>query len=512
MLDNQSAEQIFAFNPASGKRLEPAFFPPTVDEIETAARLSEEAAAEYATWPANRRAALLEKIAELLEAKTEEITERAHLETALPHSRLHHEMERTCGQLRLFAKVIVEGIWKEARIDHADPGRRPFPKPDIRSMLIPLGPVLVIGASNFPLASSVAGGDTASALAAGCPVIVKAHEAHPGTSELFGKSIRQAVRELGAPEGVFKMVQGRHETAAALVRHPAIHAVGFTGSLRGGRAIMDIAAARPRPIPVFAEMGSANPVFLLPEALESRAEQIAAGLHASVTLGVGQFCTKPGLIFLRKGNGTSVFTEKLVHLMQSTPPGMMLTANILASFEVGLERLRSTSGVRKLAAVRGNEGQAGAALFLINADTFLENAEELGGELFGPCTLVVECASHEEVLAAASRLQGQLTATIHGQPDELNYYQDLIAILRRKAGRVVYNGFPTGVDVCHAMQHGGPYPAASDSRSTSIGTRAISRFSRPICFQDFPDDALPDELKEANPLRIARLVDGRLMG
>jgi NADP-dependent aldehyde dehydrogenase len=409
--------------------------------------------------------------------------------------------------LRLFATLIEEGWWLDARIDHADTQRKPIPKPDVRSMLVALGPVAVFGASNFPLAFSVAGGDTASALAAGCPVIVKTHEGHPGTSELVGLIIQQAAQECGAPEGVFSLLHGLREVGIALVKHPSIKAVGFTGSARAGRALMDAAAARPHPIPVYAEMGSVNPVFVLRNALAQRPEEIATGLHASVTLGVGQFCTNPGLVFIE--GSSEKFLSKLQALMAGTSAGVMLTASIRDGFRSGVEKMSKASGVCRLVSVDAGEQRAGAALFVADAATFLQN-HELSAEVFGPSTLVVECASRGEMLAAASHLEGQLTATVHAAPGELDANRDLLAILETKAGRILCNGFPTGVEVCHAMNHGGPYPATSDGRSTSVGTRAITRFARPVCFQDFPDAALPDELKEANPLGITRLVDGRI--
>lgn len=497
-------------NPATGEKLEPGVFWASTDDVEKAARLAADAFSEYKKWPAKRRAELLRRIAELLEKNAAAIIERANAETALPPARLQGEMARTCGQLRLFTALIEEAWWVDARIDHADPQRKPLPKPDVRSMLAPLGPVAIFGASNFPLAFSVAGGDTASALAAGCPVIVKAHEGHLGTSELVGLVIQQAARECGAPDGVFSMLQGPgRDIGSTLVKHPLIRAVGFTGSRAAGRALMNAVAAREEPIPVFAEMGSVNPVFVLRGALATRAEEIASGLHASVTLGVGQFCTNPGLVFIE--GKSDAFLQKLESLLRTTTPGVMLTEKICAGFHAGVEKFSRETGVRHLVNVRAeNSAQAGAALFATDADTFLNN-RFLMEEIFGPSTLVVECSSRDELLAAAHQLEGQLTATIHANADELENEtsRELLALLETKVGRIVFNGFPTGVEVCHAMSHGGPYPATSDGRSTSVGTRAILRFARPVCFQDFPDAALPDELKESNPLGILRLVDGK---
>lgn len=502
-----------AINPVTGAALGPDYFWATAADVDAAAQLANKAFAEYRQWPGKRRAALLRRTAELIEANATTIQERAHQETALPLARLQGETARTCGQLRLFASLIEEGWWQDARIDHADPNRQPLPKPDVRSLLVGLGPVVVFSSSNFPLAFSVAGGDVASALAAGCPVMVKPHQGHPGTSELVALCVQQAVKDCGAPEGTFSLLYGAgREVGIALVKHPLVKAVGFTGSRAGGRALMDAAAARPEPIPVYAEMGSINPVFLLPGALKQNAESIAAGLHGSVTLGVGQFCTNPGLVFVENNEAARVFRQKLESLMSATAPGTMLTADLCAAYRHGVENFSKVSGVTRAAGANAEPGagkaQAGAALFVTRAETFLAS-HDLMEEVFGPCTLVVECTSRDQMLAAAAKLEGQLTATIHGTPEELAAHRDLIAILETKAGRLVFNAFPTGVEVCHAMTHGGPYPATADGRSTSVGTRAIVRFARPVCFQNFPDAALPDELKAANPLGLWRLVDGK---
>lgn len=502
-----SGQPFAAVNPATGEALETEFHPASAVDVDKAAELANSAFAEYGRWNGERRAALLRRIADLFEQNAQPLVERANLETALPEARLQGESARTCGQLRMFASLIEEGWWVDARIDHADPQRKPLPKPDVRSMLVPLGPVVVFSSSNFPFAFSVAGGDTASALAAGCPVIVKAHEGHPGTSELVGLLVQQAVRECGAPEGTFSLLFG-YETGVALVKHPLVKAVGFTGSRRGGRVLMDVAAARPEPIPFYAEMGSVNPVFILPGAMAQRAEELAAGLHASVTLGCGQFCTNPGLAFVEAGKA-GAFVGKLGSLIGATPAGTMLTAGMLSQYRAGVESISGTPGVREAGQAEAGEAQAGATLFHTDAATFLGN-HSLMDEVFGPSTLVVECGSHEDLLSAARQLEGQLTATIHGTPEDLADHRDLLAILETRAGRLVFNGFPTGVEVCHAMNHGGPYPSTGDGRSTSVGTRAIERFARPVCYQGFPDDALPDELKEGNPRGIWRLVDGKI--
>jgi len=511
---NRSERASPAVNPATGAELEPKYFAATPQDVETAAQLAAKAFKQYRSWTPKQRAALLRRIADFFEAGASAIIERANQETALAVPRLQGETARTCGQLRLFATLLEAEWWQDARIDHGDPARKPVPKPDVRSMLIALGPVAVFSSSNFPLAFSVAGGDTASALAAGCPVIVKPHQGHPGTSELVGLVITQAARECSAPDGIFSMLYGPgREVGVALVKHPLVKAVGFTGSRAGGRALMDAAAARPEPIPVYAEMGSINPVFFLPRALEASPETLAAGLHASVTLGVGQFCTNPGLVFVEAGPAAEKFLQKLEALIAGTPAGTMLTASICSEYYAGLEKFSHVPGVRRAGepSARANASGASArtALFVTDADTFLKQPS-LMDEVFGPSTLVVRCRSHAEMVTAAGHLDGQLTATVHGAPEDLAANSDLLAILETKVGRLLCNGFPTGVEVCHAMMHGGPYPATADGRSTSVGTRAITRFLRPICYQNFPEAALPDALKDSNPLGLWRLVDGHL--
>ncbi len=508
-----TGKPIAPINPATGAALEPNYYWSTAADVDAAAELAGKAFEEYSRWPAVRRAALLRRIAELMEANAAAIVERGTLETALPAARLQGELARTCFQLRLYGDAFVSGLCVGARIDHADPNRKPLPKPDVRSIMRPLGPVVVFSATNFPLAYSVAGGDVASALAAGCPVIIKPNQGHLGLSEIVAQLVLQAAREAGAPEGIFSMIYGAgREVGIALVKHPLVKAVGFTGSVAGGRALMDAAAARPEPIPVYAEMGSINPVFLLQGALNQKAEEIAAGLQASVTLGVGQFCTNPGLVFVETCNGAKAFSQKLQTLIAATPVGTMLTQDLCSSYRAGVEKFSQAAGVQSAANVATGAGkaEAGAAMFVTSAETFLAN-HDLMAEVFGPATLVVECSSRAQMLAAAKRIEGQLTATIHASPEELAGNADLVAVLETKAGRIVFNGFPTGVEVCHAMTHGGPYPSCSDGRSTSVGTRAAERFLRPVSFQNFPDAALPAELQESNPLKIQRLVDGKLV-
>jgi alpha-ketoglutaric semialdehyde dehydrogenase len=480
--------------------------------VDDALAAAEQASHDYRRLPAEARAAFLDLIADELE-RADGLLDAAHRETALPPERVAAERGRTASQLRMFANLVRDGSWVDARIDRALPDRKPLPKPDIRRMLIPLGPVAVFGASNFPLAFSVAGGDTASALAAGCPVVVKAHPAHPATSELAARAIIAAVNASGMPAGVFSLLQStRHDVATALVRHPYTKAVGFTGSLRAGRALFDAAAARPDPIPVYAEMGSVNPVFVLPGAVAERADSIAEGLKNSVTLGVGQFCTNPGLTIGIDDERFEQFIRRMEVLIGEAQPGTMLYPAIFASYEAGVHRLSAIDDMRTIRSSIGaglQERQARPSLFATGALTFMRH-RELGEELFGPSTVIVRCGSRDEMEAVARRLDGQLTATIHGTPADLAEYASLISILADKAGRLIVNGFPTGVEVCPSMQHGGPYPATTDSKTTSVGTAAIHRFARPVAYQNFPQSSLPVELQDANPRGIWRLVDGAM--
>lgn len=508
---SEDGKTFQAFNPQTGEAVEPSFHSASLDELNRAAELAEQARIPYSSLSGKTRAKFLRKIADNIETLGDTLIERATLETALPNARFVGERGRTCGQLRMFADLLGEGSWVDARIDHAIPDRQPIPKPDVRSMLRSLGPVAVFCASNFPLAYSVAGGDTASALAAGCPVIVIAHTAHPGSAELVGTAIANAVNECGMPEGVFSLLfSDGYEIGQALVKHPSIKAVGFTGSRRGGRSLMDIAAARPEPIPVYTEMSSVNPTFFLPSAIEKRSEALATGLHASVTGGVGQFCTKPGLVFLPQTSETSQFISNFKSQISNTEPAPLLTSGIQKAF-------KTASDSRKVEVDRFTENttadldgfDVNPSVFEASANEFLSKPE-LSDEIFGPTTLLVNADGKEDLLAIARSLEGQLTASVHGDEDDLVEYSDLIAILETKVGRLIFNGFSTGVEVCPSMVHGGPYPATSDSRSTAVGSRAITRFSRLVCFQNFPDAALPKELKESNPLEIWRMTNGEL--
>ncbi len=501
-----------ATDAGSGRQLDPVFHEAAEAEVARALALAEEAFIEYRRKPAEAIAGFLEAIGVELEKLGPELIARASAETALPEARLVSERGRTIGQLRMFAKLVREGSWIEARIDRADPARTPAPKPDLRRMLVSLGPIVVFGASNFPLAFSVCGGDTASALAAGNPVVVKGHPAHPGTSELAGYAIQQAAKSCGMPAGVFSLLQGKTPALSlALVRHPSTRAVGFTGSLQAGRALFDAAATRPSPIPVFSEMGSINPVFVLPEALKTRGAEIAQNLAKSVTLGVGQFCTKPGLVVGFRDAHFDEFVKSFGALVGATPPGAMLHAGIAEHYASAVAA-RSQSPKVQLASSASSPSsdkpktQALAAVFTTEAHTFLQDTA-LHQEVFGPASLAVACDSPAQLEKIAQGLEGQLTITIHGTPEDLRQYASLVDVLREKAGRLLFGGVPTGVEVAPAMHHGGPYPATTDARFTSVGTAAILRFARPICFQDCPQYLLPPELQDENPRGIWRLVD-----
>ena len=503
-----------AFSPAEGTALEPVFHEASDPEVERAMQSAAEAFADYRNRSAGERATFLEAIADEIEALGDTLIERGSAETGLPAARITMERGRTCGQLRLFATVVREGSWVDARIDTAMPDREPMPRPDIRRMLRPLGPVVVFGSSNFPLAFSTAGGDTASAFAAGCTVVVKAHRAHPGTGELVGGAITRAAAACGLPAGVFSMIHGGGSTVGvAMVRHPATAAVGFTGSQAAGRALFDAAAARPHPIPVFAEMSSLNPMFLLPDAVATRGEAIAEGLLGSFTLGVGQFCTKPGLVFAVKGAATDTLVSTLAKLVEAAPCGTMLTSDIRESFEANRQKVASAGGVSALAAATATAEpaltQASPSVAQTTAQQFMASPE-LATEAFGPFTLVVVADSVDEMTACASAMEGQLTASLHGTEQDLAGAGALLDAAEQIAGRVIINGYPTGVEVCPSMNHGGPYPATTDVRYTSVGTAAMLRFARPVCYQGFADAMLPAELQNANPRKIQRLVNGEL--
>lgn len=496
-----------SFDANSGEALPFSFHQATIEEVDSAARSAEAAYSAFRSLPAVRRAEFLEAIADELDGLGDDFVAIVCRETALPAGRIQGERGRTSGQMRLFAKVLRRGDFYGARIDRAQPERQPLPRVDLRQYRIGLGPVAVFGASNFPLAFSTAGGDTASALAAGCPVVFKAHSGHMATAAFVAEAILRAASKTGIPAGVFNMIFGAG-VGEALVKHPAIQAVGFTGSLKGGRALCDMAAARPQPIPVFAEMSSINPVVVLPGALAKRGEQIARELADSVVQGCGQFCTNPGLVIGIASPDFSLFTANLIAEIGQRPAQTMLNVGTLKSYEKGLAALHAHPRIRHLAGQSQEGKQARPHLFQADASLLIEGDELLQEEVFGPVTVVVEVADKAELIRALQGLRGQLTATLTVEPADLQAHGDLLPLLEQKVGRVLFNGYPTGVEVCDAMVHGGPYPATSDARGTSVGTLAIDRFLRPVCYQNCPDELLPDALKNTNTLGIARLVDG----
>ncbi|MRF43912.1 aldehyde dehydrogenase family protein [Escherichia coli] len=492
----------------TGEALPQAFAQATPEEVVAAAQAAEAAFAEYNALAPQRRAQFLDAIADQLDALDDTFVATVCRETALPAGRIQGERARTSNQMRLFATVLRRGDYLGARIDRAQPQRQPLPRPDLRQYRTGVGPVAVFGASNFPLAFSTAGGDTAAALAAGCPVVVKAHSGHMATAERVAEAIERAVVATGMPAGVFNMIYGAG-VGEALVRHPAIQAVGFTGSLKGGRALCELAAARPQPIPVFAEMSSINPVLVLPAALQARGEQVARELAGSVVLGCGQFCTNPGLVIGIAGEAFSTFLTALGAHLADQAGQTMLNAGTLRSYSQGVQRLLQHPGVRHLAGAEQAGDKAQAQLFQADVSLLLNGDVLLQEEVFGPATVAVAVADEAELRRVVQALHGQLTATLIAEPEDFQRFAALVPVLQRKAGRLLVNGYPTGVEVCDAMVHGGPYPATSDARGTSVGTLAIERFLRPVCYQDYPDALLPDALKNANPLGLQRLVDGQ---
>ncbi len=503
-----TAQRFRAIDPARGEALMPAFSAAGTAELEAACALAAAAFDSYRSLPPSRRAEFLEAIAGQILAQGEDLLARAHLETALPLARLTGERARTVGQLRLFAEELRAGEWLGLRVDSALPQRAPAPRPDIRLRKIPCGPVAIFGASNFPLAFSVAGGDSAAALAAGCPIVVKGHPAHPGTSEWVARAIVAAAAETDMPEGVFSLLNGP-DTAlgAALVADARIRAVAFTGSRTGGLALMKIAAERPEPIPVYAEMSSINPVVLLPAALAGRGASLAREFVASLTLGVGQFCTNPGLVLALEGEGLQSFIEAAGAALAAVSPAVMLTEGIQRNYVRGVERMGSEGAELLAQSSPGDQSCARAALFSVSAES-LVHRPRLAEETFGPASLIVRCRTVGELRETLERLEGQLTATLQMDAADQPVAQELLATLERKAGRIVVNSWPTGVEVCHAMVHGGPFPATADGRSTSVGTLAIERFLRPVCYQGFADALLPPELRADELPRWPHRFDG----
>ncbi|MFC4626988.1 aldehyde dehydrogenase (NADP(+)) [Promicromonospora alba] len=507
-----SAGTFAGQDPATAQALEPAYSLLDDAQVARATAAAQEAFASFSTLAPEPHARFLEQIADNIDAIGPDVVARAMQETGLPAARLTGEVARTTGQLRLFAQVVRQGDHRGVRIDPALPDRTPLPRADIRQRKVPLGPVAVFGASNFPLAFSTAGGDTASALAAGCPVVVKAHNAHPGTAELVGRAVTDAVAECGLHPGIFSLVYGPgNAVGKALVTDPAIQAVGFTGSRGGGLALVAAAAARPVPIPVYAEMSSINPTILLDGALAGDVDSLAAAYLTSVTGSSGQLCTAPGLVFVPDGERGDAFVEAAGRAAAAAAGQTMLTAGIAEAWQQGVDALAAQEGVRLVGA--GSPGSTrnapAPAVFASAVPTLLSNPV-LQAEIFGAASLVVRYADAAELLAAVERLEGQLTVTLHLTEDDRETATALLPVLERKAGRILANGWPTGVEVGHAMVHGGPFPATSDSRSTSVGTLAIERFLRPVAYQNLPEYLLPEPVQPDNPWHLTRRVDGVL--
>ncbi len=505
-----NAGSFQAVDPAQRAPIEPSFYTVDAAQIDNACRLAEQAFDTFRSTGNAERATFLDTIGAQILALGDDLIERAMTESGLPRARLEGERGRTVNQLKLFADLLREGSWADMRIDSALPERQPLPRPDLRMHMIGLGPVAVFGASNFPLAFSVAGGDSAAAFAAGCPVLLKAHPAHPGTSELVGRAVVKAVELCGLPAGVFALLTGTgNGIGQALVAHPAIKAVGFTGSRSGGQALMAVAAARKQPIPVYAEMSSINPFFLFPHALAHRGDQIAAGFAASLTMGVGQFCTNPGLVLGVQGPDFDRFASKAAEALASVDAATMLTAGIASAYQDGVRKMGSHEAVQSISSPAHVDGKGAPALFQTSARDFLAQ-HALHDEIFGPASLLVACADLEEMRCVAEQLEGQLTATLQIDEQDTAAARILLPILERKVGRILANGMPTGVEVSTAMVHGGPYPATSDGRSSSVGTAAIARFLRPVCYQNLPQALLPQALRDDNISSIWRRRDGTL--
>ncbi len=486
--------QTFKSEPALGPAFD--FSVGTTELVNKAAEAAEEAFWSFGYSTRDERAAFLDAIADEIEARGAAITEIGSAETGLPAARLEGERARTTGQLRLFASHIRKGEYLDRRHDEALPDRKPLPRSDIRLIQRPIGPVAVFGASNFPLAFSTMGGDTASALAAGCPVVVKGHSAHPGTGEIVAEAALAAIRAHGLHPGVFSLIQGgRRDVGTGLVTHPLIKAVGFTGSLAGGRALFDLCAGRPEPIPFFGELGSVNPMFLLPEAIKARGAEIAKGWAGSLTMGAGQFCTNPGIAVILAEQAPA-FAEAARAALSGVEPQAMLTEGIARAYREGRDRVSKGGGVREILSTSCGQRDATPNLFVVPAREWLCN-HVLAEEVFGPLGLIVTVDSFEEMIAVAKRFEGQLTATLHLDDGDVDFARKLMVILERKAGRILANGYPTGVEVCDAMVHGGPYPASTNFGASSVGTMAIRRFLRPISYQNIPERLMPQYLKSA---------------
>jgi NADP-dependent aldehyde dehydrogenase len=498
------------FNPQLNIENESIFVEATSEEINEAVHLASQAFKTFRTVSGEKKALFLNTIADEILALDEALIQTFCMESGLPEGRAKGERGRTVFQLRSFADLVKEGSWVEASIDTAQPEREPLPKPDLRKLLIPIGPVVVFGASNFPLAYSTAGGDTAAALAAGCPVIVKSHPMHAGTGELVASAIIKAAEKTGMPNGVFSNLNSSGiDVGTQLVKHPDVKAVGFTGSIRGGRALYYLASQRQEPIPVFAEMGSINPVIILPNALKNRSEDLAKTYAGSITLGTGQFCTNPGLLLAIKSDTLTQFISALANEIVKIEPTCMLHPNIIGAYESNKSKMVSQKGLTIVSDFENNvkTNFARQAITTVDGETFLENTH-LHQEVFGPFSMVVQCEDTNQLELIISKLEGQLTGTLIAD-DEATNYPKLISALQNRVGRIIYNGVPTGVEVCPSMVHGGPYPASTDSRFTAVGINSIKRWVRPFSYQDWPNELLPDELKNENPLGIFRLVNNK---
>lgn len=508
-----SGDKIFrTFNPKLNIENSNEFHEASVEEINKAVGLAWKAFQSYQNFSGERKAEFLNAIADEIEALGQELIKVYCEESGLPEGRAMGERGRTMFQLRSFADLVKKGDWVEAHIDTAQPDRSPLAKPDIRKMMIPLGPVVVFGASNFPLAYSTAGGDTAAAFAAGCPVIVKSHPMHAGTGELVATAINKAAQKTGMPDGVFSNLNSSGiEVGVQLVQHPMVKAVGFTGSIKGGRALYDLAAKREEPIPVFAEMGSVNPVVFLPDALKVRGNELARTYAGSVTLGTGQFCTNPGLLLGIKDDNLDQFVVSLSEEIVKIEPGCMLHPNIIGAYEANKEKALSQQGLQIVAEYdqEVEVNVARQAVTTVAGETFLKNTT-LHQEVFGPFTMVVQCEDKAQLEAIIRKMEGQLTGTLIAEGNEASAYSGVIEALKNRVGRIIFNGVPTGVEVCPSMVHGGPYPASTDSRFTAVGINSIKRWVRPFSYQDWPDSLLPEALKNSNPLGINRLVNNHL--
>ncbi|MDH5602326.1 MAG: aldehyde dehydrogenase (NADP(+)) [Cyclobacteriaceae bacterium] len=501
---------IQSINPQTGEPMEGDFHIASSSEISLALQKAGDAYKIYKKKSGKDKADFLEAIADEIVALGEVLVKRAMAETALPEGRIVGERGRTVGQLKLFAALLRDGTWVEASIDKAIPDREPLPKSDIRKMLVPTGPVLVFTASNFPLAFSTAGGDTASALAAGNPVIVKAHESHLGTNELIAGAISLAAKKTGMPDGVFSSLTGSgFELGKQLILHPVIKSMAFTGSFNGGKALYDMASGRPDPIPVFSEMGSINPVLILPENLKENGDSLATSYAGSITLGTGQFCTNPGLMIGLVGEELERFIGKLSAEIEKIAPSTMLNGGIAENYNTKIQSLWKEKGVKQEGKASGdNSPNKGVPTVASATGTDFIRNPVLHEEIFGPFSLIIKCADREEMGRVIEALKGQLTVTVLGNRNDLSSFAAEIENLKEICGRIIFKGVPTGVEVCHSMFHGGPFPATTDNRFTSVGTDAIKRFVRPMCFQDAPENMLPDELKNDNPLNIWRKIDG----